>query len=237
VLLATVGLCFLVANLRLLGLADIWLIHNEAVMISLWLPMSLLCGWLVGDILSLLGRGLRHLLKQLPGEGLLSAGLLFVNVVLACWGSWHLVDVLNPVTVLVTPDDLRAIEWVAENTPPEARFLINTGKWMQELRMGTDAGWWLPLLAKRQVTLPSVLYAQSQETYREAVNDLARTVEESKSLDDAALRERLAREGVTHVFVGARGGRLMPKDLDPSPYYRLRYATGPVRVYEFVATP
>jgi len=237
VLLATVGLCFLIANLRLLGLADIWLIHNEAVMISLWLPMSLLCSWLVGDVLSLLGRGLRHLPKRLPGEGLLRAGLLSVTVVLACWGGWHLVDVLNPVTVLVTPDDLRAIEWVAENTPPEARFLINTGKWMQELRMGTDAGWWLPLLAKRQVTLPSVLYAQSQGTYREAVNDLARTVEESESLDDAALRERLAREGVTHVFVGARGGRLMPQDLDPSPYYRLRYATGPVRVYEFVGMP
>jgi len=87
------------------------------------------------------------------------------------------------------------------------------------------------------VTLPSVLYAQSQGTYREAVNDLARTVEESESLDDAALRERLVREGVTHVFVGARGGRLMPKDLEPSPYYRLRYATGPVRVYEFVGMP
>jgi len=235
VLLATVGLCFLVANLRLLGLADIWLIHNEAVMISLWLPMSLLCGWLVGDVLSLLVRGLRHSPARPHWEGLLSAILLPATVVLAFWGSWHLVDVLNPVTVLVTPDDLRAIEWVAENTPPEARFLINTGKWMQELRMGTDAGWWLPLLARRQVTLPSVLYAQSQPAYREGVNDLARIVEESKSLDDAALRERLAREGITHVFVGARGGRLMPKDLEASPYYRLRYAIGPVRVYEFVA--
>ena len=235
VLLATVGLGFLVANLHLLGLADLWLIHNESVMISLWLPMSLLCGWLVGDLWSLLIRGLRRLSARWSGEGLLSAFLAAATVALAFWGSWHLVDVLNPITVLVTPDDLRAMEWVAENTPPEARFLINTGKWMQELRMGTDAGWWLPLLAKRQVSLPSVLYAQGPRAYREAVNDLARAVEESASLDDATLRERLAREGITHVFVGARGGRLMPQDLDASPYYRLRYASGPVRVYELVA--
>lgn len=236
VLLATVGLCLLAANLHLVGLDDIWLIHNESVMISLWLPMGLLCGWLVGDVIALLERALKRLARHGLGEELLPLLLASGTIVLALWGSWHLVDVLNPITVLVTPEDLWAIEWVAQNTPPEARFLINTGKWMQEIRMGTDAGWWLPLLAKRQTSLPCVLYAQGPKAYREAVNDLARTVEESKSLDDPALRARLAHEGITHVFVGARGGRLMPKELDASPYYRLRYASGPVRVYEFIAT-
>ena len=48
---------------------------------------------------------------------------------------------------------------------------------------------------------------------------------------------RLESAGVTHVFVGEKGGRLMPKDLDPSPHYRSIYSRGPVRIYEFIAHP
>ena len=62
---------------------------------------------------------------------------------------------------------------------------------------------------------------------------LARAVEEAPSLDDPALIARLRAEGVTHVFVGERAGRLLPKDLDASPHYRLLYTHGPARVYAF----
>lgn len=129
------------------------------------------------------------------------------------------------------------MSWVAENAPPEARFLINTGLWQGDIHTGSDGGWWLPLLADREVTLPCVFCYGGSATYRQTVADLALAVEEAKSLDDPALRERLVREGVTHVFVGARGGRLMPRELDPSPYYRTLYSRGPVRVYEFVPGP
>ncbi|MBM3190485.1 MAG: hypothetical protein FJZ90_17440, partial [Chloroflexi bacterium] len=49
-----VGLCLLVANLHLLGLPTLWLIHNESVVISFWLPVGLLCGWVLGDLVGLL---------------------------------------------------------------------------------------------------------------------------------------------------------------------------------------
>jgi hypothetical protein len=111
--------------------------------------------------------------------------------------------------------------------------LINSGRWQGELRAGTDGGWWLPILARRQVTLPSVLYAQGSHDYFLAVNDLARTVEEAPSVDEPELLHALAEAGVTHVFVGARGGKLMPQDLDASPHYRSLYVLGPVRVYAF----
>ena len=55
--------------------------------------------------------------------------------------------------------------------------------------------------------------------------------------NDPDLLARLVREGVTHVFSGARGGRLMPKELDPSPHYVLLYSCGPARVYKFVPDP
>lgn len=232
-----VGLWLLVANLHLLGLRDIWLVHNSSVVISFWLPMGVLCGWLLGDLIDLLVKGLRRLSKHAVWEQLLSLGAAGSILVLAGWGSWRMVDVVNPVTVLTTPDDIRAIEWARDNLPGKAYFLINTRQWQGELRAGSDGGYWLPILAKRAVNLPCVLYHQGTSGYREAVNDLARTVEEAESLDVPELRERLEQEGITHVFVGGCGGRLMPKELDPSPYYQLRYSLGPVRIYEFVPNP
>ena len=148
-----------------------------------------------------------------------------------------MVDIVNPVTVLATQDDIYAMQWVAQDTPSDALFLINTRVWQGELHVGSDGGWWLPILGRRSVTLPWVLYYQSEPAYRDAVVDLAKTVEEAPSLDDPAFVARLQQEGVDYVFVGAHGGRLMPKDLDASPHFALRYASGPVRVYQFVPNP
>ena len=231
-LVGWVGWWFLAANLHLLGLRDIWLIHNSSVVISLWLPVSILCGWLAADLSVLLMRILSLALRSLPWRSMVSTALFAAACILVARGSWQLVDIVNPTTILVTPDDLRAIRWAQENIPADARVLINTRKWMGEVRMGADAGWWLSLLAKRQTTMPSVLYAVAP-SYFEEVNDLARTVEEAPSLDDPALLARLKDEGITHVFVGARGGRLMPQELEASPHYRLLYSSGPARVYAF----
>jgi len=72
------------------------------------------------------------------------------------------------------------------------------------------------------------------QDYFERVNALGIAVEQADSLDDPAFLERLRAEGVSHVFVGTRGGRLLPRDLDQSAHYRTLYAHGPVRIYEVV---
>ena len=227
------GLCFLVANLHWIGLGDIWLIHNQSVVISFWLPVSVLVGWLAADVAHWLLRGLEFVSSEVPWQYVISTLLFTVVVVLAAWRSWYMVDVINPVTVLLTPEDRQAIDWLDEHLPRDAYLLVNSRKWQGELRVGTDAGYWIPLLAKRRTTMPSVLYYQGDPAYREGINELARLVEEAESVDDPALVERLAREGITHVYVGSRGGKLEPKLLDPSSNYVLRYAVGPARVYEF----
>jgi len=233
-LAAWTGLWFLAANLHLVGLRDIWLLHNSAVVIALWLPVSALCGWLVVDLLALLGRAMDRISPSARWRGAVAPLLLVASLALAGWGSWRMIDVLNRNTILVNEDDLQAIEWAARNTPPDTLFLINTRVWQGDLRVGSDGGWWLPLLAGRKTTLPCVLYHQGAPSYVAAVRELAQSVEEANSLDDPALIERLRRAGVTHVFVGARGGRLMPKDLDASPHYRLLYSSGPSRIYAFL---
>lgn len=232
-----IGLWLLAANLHLLGLPNIWLIHNQTVVISFWLPVGLLCGWLVGDLLALLEELWRRIPWSRLAPRILSWAMLAVGVALAAWGSWRMIDTLNPITIIATAEDVQAMSWIREHTPADALFLINTRKWQGEMRVGTDGGYWLPLLAHRRTTLPCVFYYQGTPSYREEVNGLAQAVEEAASLDDPALIARLREAGVTHVYVGAKGGRLMPNELDPSPHFRMVYAYGPVRVYEFVPQP
>jgi hypothetical protein len=216
----------------------LWLIHNQSVVIAYWLPAGVLCGWLAADLPYWLAQQLERLWRrwtqhELRWEPMLSWVLAAAMLILAGVGAWRRVNAVNPVTVLATAEDVQAIQWAAEHLPEDALVLINSARWQGELRSGTDGGWWLPILARRQVTLPCVLYAQGSPDYFVAVSDLARTVEEAPSVDDPELLSALEEAGVTHVFVGARGGKLMPQELDASPHFRSLYVLGPVRVYAF----
>ncbi|MHB1356615.1 MAG: hypothetical protein ACYCZF_11645 [Anaerolineae bacterium] len=240
-----VGLCLLAANLHLVGLFDLWLIHNSAVVISFWLPVGCLVGWLVADMAELLPAVIGYFLRRFRTRPYnLSAWqrcaehcLAIALTVLALWGSWQLVDTVNPATVLATADDLTAMRWIQQNTPTDARFLVNSRVWSGELHVGSDAGWWLPLVTQRWASMPSILHHQGSREYFEAVRDLAKLVEDSPSLDDPALIAGLQQTGITHVYVGANGGRLMPKELDASQHFQLVFSFGPTRVYAFIANP
>ena len=51
---------------------------------------------------------------------------------------------------LLTRPDLRAFDWIRENTPDDAGFLVNSFfAFNNSLNVGSDGGWWLPLLTKR----------------------------------------------------------------------------------------
>ena len=229
------GLWYIGANLHLVGLPDIWLLNNASVLIAVWLPASVLAGWLLADVVALLRERASRLAArwQLPWHRMLASGGLVIVTAATGWLGWQKVDVVNPVTVLLFEDDLRAIEWSRENLPADALVLVNSRLWQGDIHVGTDGGWWLPVLAGRRATLPSILYHQGPSEDREAVNSFAALVEQAPSLDDPALVGRLAAEGVTHVFVGARAGRLLPKELDASDHYRAVFVHGAARVYAF----
>ena len=232
------GLWFLLANLSVLGLPNSWFLNNSAVIISFWVPVGILGGWLAAEV----GAGLAALGQRLWADrgrrvalGLVAAGA----VALALMGTWRLVDIVNPTTVLITADDLPAMAWIADHTPADARFLINTHYWQRGVRRGTDAGWWLTILVDRDTTLPCVIcYPEDDGQTQAAANDLATAVEESAAggapLGDPALRARLRAAGVEYIYVGAQGGPLMPDALDGSPYLEALYVDGPVRVYRLL---
>jgi len=231
ILTAWCGLVFLSANPQLIGLPKAWLLTNTPVVISFWLPCAALCGYFMADVSALAVPWLGKRLPCIAWQAWLSAGAGVVLLALSAWGAWGMVDIINPQTILVTPEDMEAMRWARQEIPPGAKFLINTTRWMNEVRRGSDGGWWLPLLAGHEVTLPCILYTQGPPAYRETIIALAASVEDASDLRDPAFPALLRKAGVTHLFIGALGGRLTFAELDGLPWLERLYAHGPVRIY------
>jgi hypothetical protein len=150
---------------------------------------------------------------------------------------------------MVTRPDQRAAEWIRANTPQEARFLVNDFfAYGGGLVVGSDAGWWLPLLTSRLGTLPPMIYATEHGSVR---SDLAPYVNTRAAIlhglgpraDEAF--DMLVKNGVTHVYIGQRQGLvgtpvaalLDPQELVADGRYRLVYHVDRVYVFELAPQP
>lgn len=222
-----VGLVAFLTNLHIVGLPDIGIINNAAGVIALYLPYAILIGYLIADLAFLLHYLLPRCLK--PVYYLALSSLLLTA---ALRGASQMVTVINPSTILATADDLAAMEWIKDNVPQNARFLINVRPWQRDVFMGTDGGWWIPVLTGRQTTLPPALYRGGAAEYVKRVHDLAQWTTKVDSLDSPEALARLREEGVTHVYLGAKGGHITPRMIGPE-HYHLLYLHGPVRIYAF----
>jgi len=88
------------------------------------------------------------------GKGAEKIGLMILGL-FCLWGLVETAKIIRPVTVFAGRDDLQAIRWIKEKTPPEGRFLINVTPWEWNLYRGTDGGWWITPLTGRWTSLPS----------------------------------------------------------------------------------
>jgi len=207
-------------------------ISNFALFISVFFPAGLLSGVLFN-----------HLVKPITKRRWGSALIALALASLGLWGARERMGDLHVGDgTLVTRPDVRSAAWIAGNTPPSARFLVNSfSAYGDSVVVGSDGGWWLPLLAGRQNTVPPLNYGNEQASdpeYRSRVNNLARQVRELGP-DDPAVLAMLAQQGITHVYIGQRRGRvnywgpvvLDPDELSRSPHYRAVYHQDRVWVF------
>ena len=207
---------FVAANPYWLGLPGTGEVSNHAVLIGLYIPVSVCIGLLGAAILD-----------SLPRLAPFGRAIMAAIVVLAgLWGAREVGGMVNPYFALVKQEDLSALAWIKDNTPVAARFLVNSEPaYGGGTEVGTDAGWWLPLLAGRQNTLPPLLYGNEQAAapgYAVGVHQLAQAVRDG-SADSPGVLQALRAAGVTHVFVGARGGYLKPQEMAALAAYELVY--------------
>ena len=221
---------FILANPHLLGLPGAGLVNNGTVVIALYMPGSIL----VGFFLCYSGQTLVSALEGRPAFGKLKRwsgyGLAAVVILVSLWGAGNTLQLLTPETFFVTKSDLAAMDWIRANIPKDSRFAINTHFWLSYAAIGTDAGYWIPFLTGRETTLPPMLYSEGSYSYVDEVNALAKATTALSESDDtlSTLREN----GVTHVYIGQRGGGLKSQRLLASPNYEAIYHQDGVWVFE-----
>jgi hypothetical protein len=229
---AWVGLLALLANPGLLRLPTVGIVNNFAVQIALYIPLAVMASHIVGDAAT-------FFIRRWSPMGLVSAALM---VALGVWGARDRVKTLDPQFVFVTRPDELAMEWVKTNLPPDARFLVNSFPAMGGTSIvGSDAGWWLPLLTGRQNTAPPLIYGGEspyEPGYALRVNAFGKQVAET-SLTSKQAMALLRENGIDYVFIGQQQGRvgnpdhpvILPGELDGSPYYETIYHVDRVWIF------
>jgi hypothetical protein len=157
----------------------------------------------------------------------------------AVWGGLQLPPLIDPGHRLVGEADRGAATWISSNTPSDARFLVNTFvlHWQPDFVAPTDAGYFLPLLARRPTTLLPMVYAAERGAAPEAVERMeaiARASAQDPASPAAIALMRAA--AVRYVYLGLRRGPIAEYRLATSPAFRRVYQQGGVSVYELLPT-
>jgi hypothetical protein len=215
-----------ITNPTVLGLPSTWLVNNASLAISLFIPLAILGGYFLTSVSDLLS-------VQYPISNIRQLTLALAITLVALWGAWEMLPIVNPGTVLATRYDMAAMDWIRHNIPSDARFLINVRHWQGGTYVGTDGGYWIPLLAGRDTVLPPAVYLYGSGEYVKGINDLAEAIVAAESFDAENIRQLLSDNGVTHVYVGARGGPITPQMLTGSAHYHAVYSNGAVWIFEF----
>ncbi|MBI2953458.1 MAG: DUF1616 domain-containing protein [Chloroflexi bacterium] len=221
------GLMLLSANLEMIGLRGSTMVSNGAVAIALFLPISLLVGYLISGTADHLG-GVRwpFAIKLAAAVALIAVGL---------YGARGLLGILNPGTYLFFAEDRRAMDWIARNTPTDAKLLINSSFWQYGMYVGSDGGYWIPALTGRRTTVPTLLYALGKPSY---LRNTSSRIAEAEALASSDRREDLRRyiedNGVTYVYIGYRGGVMDPNLFLDTRGYREVYRKDGVWIFKVV---
>ncbi len=231
------GLILLASYPDWLGLPGAGALTGFTTWISAYIP----AGIVIGAALSWLIEGTHLPIKN--------AAAFVVVLLLAILGVQERYSDITPTaSAMVTRPDVRAAVWIHENTPADARFLINSFfAFENSLVVGSDGGWWLPVLAKRQISVPPLNYGTEEgpaPDYRQQINQLSRQIQQ-EGIDSPGVLSLLKERNIRYIYIGQQQGQvnnfagtpvLDPKLLAASPNYRLLYHQD--RTYVFaIASP
>jgi len=247
-LLATwVGLHVLLSNPYWLRLPFAGLVDNVTLVQSSFVPIAIFAGYAVAQIIALAGRLLRLNSEKPPPDAaaLLKAariGLAIITIAGALAATPPQLGLLDA-KPYVLAQDRAAQAWIAANVPPNSLFLVSDFgfQWAPRLAQGSDAGLWIPLLARPAGNAPPAhapgSTAPPQPAYNEQLADstyLTMTFDTTiaaTALDKEESWQTLKRYGVTHIYVGSRGGVLHASQLATNPHAVLIWHQDDVWVY------
>ncbi len=222
------GLVLLAANPQTFGLPVFLWLNNDSLAIALFLPAAIYAGYAVSSV----GDAVRF--DRWPAARRSTLGTFIV--VAAFTQAPSLLSLVNPCCYLAKESDLRAMKWVEEHTAPDARFVINGYRWSGNAWAGNDAGYWLPVLARRATTLPPLFYNAGLPTDALAIDEVAAKIEKIGS-NPPSLAAAARANHADYVYVGTGGGPIDPFALANDPEFRVVYREDGAWVFEVLPGP
>lgn len=162
-----------------------------AVLLVLYLPLSIALGIFVDSIDK---DFITYSNKTIDNY------LLFLMVLLGFAASFSRVDQFERRRAFMTDEDVKAMEWVKNNTPKDALFAVNTAFLNPRVPYGTDAGYWLPFYGQRPTTALTLMATLS--TDYEA--DLARSKSILTLYSSDPKLDSLCQYGIDYVYSGVK---------------------------------
>jgi hypothetical protein len=227
---------FLLSNPYLLRLPGTGIVNNFTILISLYIPVAIIAGY---GVVSAIDYAQRYWPWSPVVAGVLVAAM-------SLWGAYNRTQVLDPVSIFVTPSDERAMAWIRANTPLDAKFLVNgLFAYGGSSVVGTDAGWWIPFLTGRQNTIPPLIYDVEAPYSPGYANQVEGFVEQVQKADLATAKglNLLKQNRITHIYLGQKAEQtgnsgepiLSIETLIDTPYYEPVYHEDHVWIFEVQA--
>lgn len=224
--LILLGVPLILLNPALIALPYLWLINNDALVISLFMPITLL----IAGGAALLYASLERRTAPPLRRALAPASLLLMFGA-GIWGMYYVrPSVLNQSTLTGSPAERAAIDWVATHTPTDARFLVNTTFWMPDAYRGVDAGWWILPLTGRWTTTPPVLFIYGDPDYVRQTQTHAMTLADYRPGREEAIFAIIATERITHIYLVEGRGPLTQAIFSGRPGFSVIYAQDGVTI-------
>jgi len=244
-------LILFVTNPNWVNLPGAGIITNFTTLIAVYIPASIIVGSTAGWLLNSIQGYSSHVdsaQRKMARHNYSPMIYLAVIVSLGIWGAWlRLSDLRLTTYALVTRPDLRAATWIQENTPVKAKILVNSFlAYGGYVAVGSDAGWWLPIIAERAITIPPINLGFEEgpfEGYRDWINSLTSAIR-TKGIGDQGVLKMLEERGVTHIFIGQQQGHvnnpgivLDPNMISTLPQFTQVYHEDRVWVFKVNDTP
>lgn len=244
-------LMILAANPEWLNLPGMGALSNFAVFIAAYIPAGILFGAAVGwffeavqgETAPRLNAAAKFPLSTLS---LLSIALAAVILTAGLLGARQRRNDVEPTNFsLATRPDLRAFSWIDANIPENAGFLVNSFfAYGGTVVVGSDGGWWLPLLAGHKTNLPPITYGSESDPwpgYKDWVHSMTSEVLE-KGIDDPQVLSMLNERDLQYIYVGQLQGSvnnpgpfpLAPETLLASQYFQPIYHQDRVWIFKMV---
>jgi len=205
----------LITNPDWIGLPGAGAITNFAILIAFYFLASVIIGsvveWLPGINRPPEKNGNTINLPTI--NSYLSFGVITLIILfMAVWGlKLRLRDINIQTYALVTRPDIRAMAWIQENTPIDSRFAINSfAAFNNSAIVGSDAGWWIPLLAYRKTTVPPLTYTAERglsPDYTQQVHAFYDVIKEN-GINSSITLKLFQSENVNYIYIGQRHGSI-----------------------------